>query len=129
MHNFPQELVDHVIDKLHELFYPSKPITPDKISNYSRVSWKWVERTQRYHFECLRFKCQEDVEKWKAAIEPDRSGVSQHVCTLKWSGINALRGFESHLNALTNVKAAEFSRCGIFASLDSVRILYRLASR
>ena len=123
--DFPQELVDYVIDKLGE---PSDASEPHKISNYSTVSRKWVKRTQEHHFELLHFECQEDMERWKRAIELGSSCVSQHVRTLHWIGINALGDFKDHLAALTKVKTAEFEGCGFFSSPHDVGILRRIGS-
>lgn len=128
MRDFPQELVENVIDKLNEFSGPSEPHILHRISDYSTVSRKWVNRTQMHHFELLHFKHQGELDTWRTTILPDPSGVSRHVRTLCWLYIDNLEDFEGHIGALTNVTAAEFCGCDIFYSLDDMRILTQLGS-
>lgn len=128
MRDFPQELVENVIDKLNEFSGPFEPRIPHRISDYSTVSRKWVDRTQMYHFELMHFKHQGELDTWRTKIPPDPSGVSRHVRTLCWLYIDNLEDFEGHISALTNVTTAEFCGCDILHSLDDVRVLTRLGS-
>ena len=133
MHNFPQEIVNLVIDMLAQVLgYPEDRgfELPDPISNYSTVCYQWVERTQYYHFKTLRLDGQLDLEKWGAAIGkgPLKSRVSRHVEILFLKGIKTLQGFEEHFTAFTNVTEAIFSDCDIFFSLEDVLLLEPLGS-
>lgn len=114
MRDFPQELVDLVIDKLAE---PSEPGEPHvQISDYSTISRQWCERVRKHHFDTIFFHYQPDVEKWRRAIEPDPSGVSRHVRKIIWLGVDSLLGFDEHLRAFTRVVDVMVADCGFFHS-------------
>lgn len=120
MCNFPQEIIEQVIDELAKL--PKEPRAPPgtqrSISEYSTISRQWVERTQKYHFERLCFNGPQDMRKWTDAIEPSRSGVTRHVRTLVWFDINTLEDFVRHAPNFTKVETAIFENCNIFLSFD-----------
>ena len=50
------------------------------------------------------------------------------VSLIRWHNIRTFAGFEDHLRAFTNIKRANFTRCGIFCSFDEVRRLALLGS-
>ena len=124
MPNFPQKIIDMVIDRLAELLSEDRPdLVIDglaelllarrqfrSISTYSTVSRKWVERTQRHHFECIRLGCN-DLEKWPAAMKADPSGVLRHVRRLSLYRVKALWGFEEHIRAFTHLESVQVSGC------------------
>ena len=133
MRNFPQEIVDIVIDQLACILKGLVRRThrpQDTISNYSTVCRRWVKRTQRNHFETLRLVGQRDLVKWSAAIgdEPSSYGASGHVKTLFLEDIETLRGFGKYFQAFTNVERAVLHCCTIFHSLDGVPLLKPLGS-
>jgi hypothetical protein len=128
MRNFPQELVDRVIDELADSV--SKQLdgplsTPDEISKYSTVSRRWVGRTQKHHFKSLCFRRQGKLYKWRTAVTPT-SDVLQHVQELTLEYIYTLEGFGDHFCGFTKVKKARFEHCGLFHSLDDIRPLTSL---
>ena len=129
MRNIPQELVDKIIDHLGEFTErPAWWTSRHKTSQYSTVSRRWVNRTQHHHFKFLCFVHGGDLRRWKTTIEPGPSGVSRHVRTLYWRYVSTFEGFQGHLRALTNIKQATFSRCGVFCSLDDASPLIQVAS-
>lgn len=118
MKDFPQELVDQVIDELFALVgtgncYQGSPsklrraLTSDAdgISNYSLVSKAWVDSTQKHHFNTLPVDGYSS-EKWGKHIAPDPAGVSRHVRKLVLDGLDPvdLEGFENHMGAFTQVE-------------------------
>jgi hypothetical protein len=128
MRDFPQELVDQVIDELFVLvergnryrdhsehLRDSSRDVPD-ISNYSLVSRAWVSPTQKHHFSSLHFDCPETLEEWCACIAPDPAGVSRHVRELVLddldpSDLEDLEGFEEHIFAFTRVECLTIKSC------------------
>ena len=131
MCDLPQELVDKVIDNLNELLEQPAPeaSSQNKISDYSTVSKRWVNRTQYHHFGSLYLPNYHDMAKWRKTIRPDPFGVSRHVRALHWRYIDILDGFEDHLRVLTNVKEATFHGCGILYCLENVRLLSQVTSK
>ena len=130
MQDFPQELVDRIIDNLNELLKQPAPEawSQTKLSDYSTVSKRWVNRTQYHHFGSLHFMNYYHMDRWRETIRPDPSGVSRHVRALHWHYIGLLRGFEDHLRALTNIEEATFDRCYIFDSPNDVQLLSQVGS-
>jgi hypothetical protein len=129
MRNFPQELVDLVIDKLAEDPGPGGQFEPvPTMSKYSTVSRKWTAGTQKHHFNSIYFFCQDGVEKWRTAIKADPLGVSRHVCRLELENINTLLGFEDHIRALTNVRKVVLFSCDITLSLPDTKIFALMGS-
>jgi hypothetical protein len=125
MHSFPQELVDMVIDQLAT----PKPPSRSEMSLYSTVSPEWVTRTQKYHFERVRFEGTRRLEKWRTAIEPDPFGVSRHVRKLEWFYIGGwLEGFEEHIRAFTRVETLLFLQCRLFTVPSIVDFLAPMGS-
>ena len=122
MRDFPQEIVDMVIDELHNLGEPTE--------YYSTISRKWLDRSQKYYFESPRFygHGQRNLEKWRRVIKPDPLGVSRHVRRLSLPYIKTLKGFEEHIRAFTRIERVEFESCHIFRSLVNVQPLTLLGS-
>ena len=106
MRNFPQILVNMVIDELAERPGPSdkSPREHNDISRYSTVSRQWVERTQRHHFRVLHLNRPGRLEKWRTRIQAHPAGgVSRHVRRLDLRDI-PLQGLDDHIRAFTGVK-------------------------
>ena len=120
----PQELLDMVIDQLADCEPPPGP--PVGISHYSTVSRQWVARSQKHHFERVRFSGPGDLGKWCRTIEPDPSGVSRHVREAHFSTINCadLERFSEHIRAFTNIEEVILTgECGILLSPSVVESL------
>ena len=128
MHNFPTELVNMVIDELVEFPKPSRDVPYRYMSKYSTVSRQWVEGTQKYHFYFIHLVGQNALKKWRAAIEPDPSGVSRHVRRLGLAKIDTLQGSEIHVGAFTRVQEADIFRCGFLYSLSDVETFRSMGS-
>ena len=60
MVRFPQEIVDMIIDKLAKRSSPSTEYV--RVSTTSR---RRLHRTHKYHFEHLRFRDKDNLEKWR----------------------------------------------------------------
>ena len=131
MRDFPQELVDLVIDKLAE---PSGTIPKrrlprlENMSKYSTVSRQWVGRTQKHYFRSLFFSNQDKLERWCAEFEADPSGLSRHVRSLVLDHINTLQDFDDHIRAFVHVKKVKLFCCGILGSLSDVQIFTLMGS-
>ena len=125
MRDFPQDLVNQVLDELFALVGRDNSyqgcskrsrhtLRPDcGISDYL-VSKAWVGPTQKHHFSILRLDCPEVVEKWLANIPPDPTGVSRHVRKLVLDDFypECLEVFEKHLRAFTQVERLAVDDCG-----------------
>ena len=109
MRDFPQELVDLVIDKLVESIRSGPPHV--RISDYSTVSRSWVERTQKHHFDTVFFHRTASLRKWRDIIEPNPSGVSRHVRKIHWAEVDTLKDFYDHIGAFTRVVDMEITNC------------------
>jgi len=125
MRDFPQELVDKVIDELFALVgrdnsyqgYSKRSRGPRKpvwgISDYSLVSRAWAGSTQKHHFHILYLDSPDILEKWFSGIQPDPTGVSRHVRKLALEGFDLgdFEDFEDHLLALTQVEYLTVEDC------------------
>jgi len=123
MKDFPQELVDEVIDRLFDLVGrgncyqgPSKRCrhrARHGISDYSLVSRAWVGSTQKHHFSCLYLDGSGTLGKWCARIAPDPDGVSRHVRGLVLDDIDLpdFEGLKEHLCALGQLKSLTVKDC------------------
>ena len=125
MRDFPQELVDKVIDELFALVGRNNSYTGDLrrtsrnfrpvhgISDYSLVSRAWVGPTQKHHFSTLHLDCPVISKKWLARIPPDPTGVSRHVRKLVLKGFHLenWEDFGEHLCAFTLVEFLTVSYC------------------
>lgn len=125
MRDFPQELVDQVIDELFVLVGRSNSY-PDSfkrfrgpsgyvhgISHYSLVSRAWAGPAQKHHFSILHLDCPTILEKWVACVPPDPNGVSRHVRKLVLDGFDPLdlEDFGEHLHAFTRVECLTVDNC------------------
>ena len=123
MRDFPQELVDQVIDELFSLVgrkncylgHSSRFTTQSDhgISSYSLVSRAWASSTQKHHFKTLSLDSPAILEKWRTRIAPNPTGVSRHVRELVLDGFDPpdLECFERHLHALTRVENLTVKDC------------------
>ena len=105
MRDFPQELVDLVIDKLAE------SVPPAQISDYSTISRQWVEQTQKYHFDTVLFRGSAGIRRWRDTIEPNPSGVSRHIRRIRWRDLDTLMDFYNHICAFTRVVDMGITDC------------------
>ena len=55
--HLPAELLDHVVDHLHD--------TKDALRNCCLVSKSWIPRTRKHLFASILFALEEDLESWK----------------------------------------------------------------
>lgn len=133
MKDFPQELVDQVIDELFFLVgkdncyqgykrFRYGPRAAHGISDYSLVSKAWASSTQKHHFSSLRLDCLDTLEKWRTGIAPDPEGVSRHVRKLVLHGFDPpdLEEFEEHLRAFTRVQCLTVKDCYDVLGLPSI---------
>ena len=125
MRDFPQELVDKIIDELFTLVgrdnsyqgYAKRSRGPREpvwgISNYSLVSKAWASPTQKHHFSTLHLDSPDILEKWISNIPSDPTGVSCYVRRLVLGGFDLedFEEFEDHLLALTGVKCLTVDDC------------------
>jgi len=125
MRDFPQELVEQVIDELFALVgrdnsyqgYSKQSRGAREpvwgISDYSLVSRAWAEPTQKHHFSTLYVDSPAILEKWVSRISPDPTGVSRHVRKLVLAGFDLedFEDFEDHLLALTQVECLTVDDC------------------
>ena len=134
MDSFPLELLHLVIDELANSFPReqwlrfTKSPNDDRISNYSTVSRRWVERTQHHHFKWVFFMHRKHLEYWRKVITSGSDGVSRHTVTLTLIRIVTLDGFDGVLGAFTNVKCVELKSSNIFSSLNGSQPLISLKS-
>ncbi|KAF9646740.1 hypothetical protein BDM02DRAFT_3270767 [Thelephora ganbajun] len=122
MEDFPQELVDEVIDRLFDILEKdnrwqgfSRRFCPRRhgISDYLLVSRAWVDPTQKHHFNLLHLGSSSTTNKWWTRIAPDPAGVSRHVRKLVLDdlGPSDFEGFEAHMRALTQVESLTVMDC------------------
>jgi hypothetical protein len=125
MQNFPQELLDLVIDELAELEELEEEqevgfLATRRMSSYSTISRKWVKRTQFQVFKELYIPGQQCLHKWLTTITPDPHGISSHVKRVTWHKVDTLEGFDEHIRAFTRLDTAIFRDCEVFCSLNNV---------
>lgn len=139
MKDFPQELVDQVIDELFILIERDDQIRArferfwntsrvPNISDYSLVSRAWAGPTQKYHFSSLSFDSMRVLERWCTHIAPDPAGLSRHVrkLVLDYFDYSELEGFENHLRAFTQVECLTVNYCDGVLQLPSVMEWFQL---
>ena len=119
MRNFPQEIVDLVIDVFAESSEktcgPSTARHP--ISGYSAVSSQWVRRTQYHHFKLLSFASELDLDKWRAAVDnPDISRASKYVRMLLFFNTHLLEVSVTTCMLLPRSKQEHFTTAPRFRS-------------
>ena len=132
MKDFPQELVDEVIDRLFDLVGrgncyqgPSKHYryrARHGISDYSLVSRAWVTPTQKHYFSCLYLDCSGTLKNWRARIAPDPNGVSRHVRKLVLDDINSsdFEDLKEHLCALGRLESLTVKDCSYALQFPSM---------
>lgn len=131
MRNFPQEIVDNVIDMLAELESEDgidEWAHHHNMSPYAMVSRGWVKRVQVHRFRQILFEGEENFSKWCRAIEPRHNTVSCYVKEICWCDMKALKNFEPHVKALTQVTHLWFTHCDFFCSLYNTNLLEAMAS-
>lgn len=125
MRDFPQELVEQVIDELFALVGRGNSYqghskrfnigfgTVWGISHYSLVSRAWVYPTQKHHFSTIYLDRSAILKKWLTRIPPDPTGVSRHVRKLVLRGFDVVDLEEAgeHLRAFTRVECLTVNYC------------------
>ena len=125
MRNFPQELVDKVIDELFALVGRDNSYQGNSkrshigfgvvwgISHYSLVSKVWAGPAQKHHFSTVYLDRSAILKKWLTRIPPDPTGVSRHVRKLVLRGFDPvdLEDAEEHLRAFTRVECLSVNFC------------------
>ena len=134
MRNFPQEVIDLVIDMLANFLEEEETPEPRTaghlISDYSTISRQWLWRTQYHHFKQLHFVGEKALDKWRVAVDALKTPrASQHVRTLIFTNVHTLEGFGDYLRAFTKVETAKFYAGAILASFDDVSLLTSMGSR
>ena len=140
MRDFPQELVDKVIDELFSLvgkencyggfrqWFESDGIAHNSawpvrgISYYSLVSKAWTGRTQKHRFDRLPLDSPAILEKRRTRIAPDPAGISRHVRVLFLHSCHSsnLEGFKGHMHAFTGVQHLNIEDCGDLLRFPSI---------
>jgi len=72
--HLPTELLDHVVDHLHD--------TEDALRNCCLVSKSWIPRARRHLFADVRFKTEEDLELWKEVFPDPSTSPGRHTKAL-----------------------------------------------
>ena len=136
MKNFPQELVDQVIEELFVLVgrrnaYSRPPkrrgyrtdslrfvVPTHGISSYTLVSKAWVDTTQKHHFSTLSLD-RDALDKWCTRIAPDPAGISRHVRKLVLNGLKRsdFTASKKHLLAFTRVESLMIRDCSGISEL------------
>ena len=80
MSNLPAELLDHIVDLLHD--------TEDTLRDCCLVSKSWIPRTRKHLFAEISFHSEENLQSWKKAF-PDPS--TSPACYTKALSVNCLR--------------------------------------
>jgi hypothetical protein len=135
MKDFPQKLVDRVVDELfvllrgdnrHKVTYTRRFCDSSghdySIADYSLVSRAWVNPTQKHHFRSLWLDSSHASKSWVAHITPDPAGVSRHVRKLKLDLFepSELEDITEHLNALTRIESLTMRGCGDVSQVPSI---------
>ena len=81
MSGLPQELIDHVIDHVHD---------SNTLEACSLVCSQWSARSRKHLFVRVVFTSEEDLQRWCARIRPGPSGLSSLVEDLTLIGYHLL---------------------------------------
>ena len=71
----PAELLDHIIDHLHD--------TRDALRSCCLVSKSWIPRTRKHLFADLSFYAEENLESWKKTFPNPSTSPSRYTETLR----------------------------------------------
>jgi len=72
--NLPAELLDHIVDHLHD--------TEDALINCCLVSKSWIPRTRKHLFADVWFEAKEDLESWKETFPDPSTSPGRYTNTL-----------------------------------------------
>ena len=72
--HIPPELLDHVVDHLHD--------TKDALRNCCLVSKSWIPRTRKHLFADIRFQTKEDLESWKETFPNPSTSPARYTKSL-----------------------------------------------
>ena len=73
--NLPSEIVDYIVDILHD--------SPETLKECCLVSKSWVPRTRKYLFADIHFRSPNDLKSWKETFpDPSNSPAYYHTHTL-----------------------------------------------
>ena len=102
---FPQEIVDEIIDHLAD----DKASRTVSLQDCSSVSTQWLYRSQKYLFHEMQFK-DGRFSKWCDVIRPGDGGPSPHVAILDYHAnfdfteARQLAQYHHHLSSFTNLQ-------------------------
>ena len=95
----PPELLDHVVDLLHD--------TEDTLRNCSLVSKSWIPRTRKHLFADIKFRSADDLQSWKEMFPDPLTSPAYHAHTLT-------------VKCIRNVTAADAEPGGWITGFSSV---------
>ena len=72
--HLPPELLDHIVDHLHD--------TQDALRNCCLVSKSWIPRTRKHLFADIAFHTTESLQSWKAAFPNPSTSPAHYAKTL-----------------------------------------------
>ena len=96
--SFPAELLDHIVDNLHD--------EKEDLKNCCLVSKSWIPRTRQYLFATVGLRTAENLQSWKATFQDPFISPARYTKTLI-VGYSCLVAIE---NAGDNGWIATFSR-------------------
>jgi len=70
----PPEMLDHIVDLLHD--------KPETLKKCCLVSNSWVPRTRKHLFATVRFGTKEDLESWKETFPNPATSPAHYAETL-----------------------------------------------
>ena len=73
-HHFPPEILDHIVDLLHD--------DPDALERCCLVSGSWVPRTRKHLFAAVTFNTRGSIEAWKTTFPSPSDSPGYHTRTL-----------------------------------------------
>ena len=83
MSGFPCEILDHIVDLLHDSqAYGQIPLD---LRNCCLISKSWIPRTRRHLFAEIHFRTQKNLESWKKTF-PDPSTSPARYAKFLWIG-------------------------------------------
>jgi len=114
--HLPQEILDYVVDFLHD--------KPEALKECCLVSRSWVPRTRMHLFAEVDFRTEEDLESWKKTF-PDPStspGCYTRTLTVGSSHVVRTAGVGGWIMGFSRVVSLVLSGYG--ASVNEVRISF-----
>jgi len=85
--NLPAELLDHIVDHLHD--------TGDALINCCVVSKSWIARARKHLFAEVWFKTEEDLESWKETFPDPSTSPGRYANSLSIDCLHAVTAADS----------------------------------